>query len=160
MNGHLILCATFRSNILHSTKNASSYAHKRTIESVWCCRCESIEASLSFWNSCSSFLICWKWGPWVPHMSDIGSAACTVRRHVDRVMFTDNSLQHKHTHRTSICPRYIHFDCRSLNSWLWWVVYGVFSVWKLSWSTLYEHVKASCGDRHLWSEPTIKRHVH
>jgi hypothetical protein len=160
-NGDLILCATFRSNFLHSIKNALSYAHKTTIGRVWHCRCDSIEASLCFWNSCSSFLTCCKSDPRVPHISHIASAACTVRRHVDRVVtFTDNSLQHKHTHRTSICPRYIRFDCRSLNSWLRWVVYGVFSVWKLSWSTLYEHVKASCGDRHLWSEPTIKRHVH
>jgi len=119
--------------------NALSYAHKTTIESVWCCSCDSIEASICFWNYYSSFLTCWKSGPRVSHMSYIGSAACTVRRHVDRVItFIDNSLQHEHTRRTSVGPWYIHFDCRSLNSSLWWVVYGVFSVWKSSWFTLYE----------------------
>jgi hypothetical protein len=141
--------------------NALSYAHKTTIESVRCCSCDGIGASPCFWNSCSSFLTYWKSGPRVPHMSRIGSATCTVRRPVDRVItFIDNSLQHKHTDRTSICPWYIHFDSRSLNSWVWWVVYGVFSVWKSSRSTLYEQYKASRGDRHLWSAPTVKCHVH
>jgi len=35
--------------------NALFYTHKTTIESVWCFRCDSIEVSLCFWNSCSNF---------------------------------------------------------------------------------------------------------
>lgn len=102
-NGHLILCATFRSNFCIQPTNALSYARKTTFENVWCCRCDSIESSLCYWNSCSSFLTYWKSGPRVPHMSHIGSTACTVRRHVDRVMtFSDNSATQTHSQNLNL----------------------------------------------------------